>query len=519
MSVSIHLHSKIDRGNEGEEIRVSEKEERTCAVQGVNVFLTRGSLLLDAKTDFQLACLVVCAVGNGDEFLVFTATSDGEPGLEITLHGCCVVCTILAPSCTASMKIRHTQRSGNDVDDLVRQAKALVELFRRGQHALKRLPRLLGVSDEELLDLLKLVYPENTPRVLSVRASLFPEVGRVPSVLDGQVCGAEPLLRVQGGDGLLGGGDEVLVCLGLVLALGDLVQLVVEVGQLGCLGHLVAEHEERRLVGGVALVEEELEAVVDEGEVEEETVACQTVAPVADNLDAALRVVAVQSCEDAVVGDAVLLELGLPLLGRPCLDDSVVVLGGRDRDVLVDVVANRLGLLVESDELLRSLLFLGGLLLLQLRHLGEELIGALLGLLLLPDLLLQPVYLRANLRGGILCLAVVLEQLDDLVDNLDGRMALALRLADLLWVTAALCDKVVAVYPAMLACLRLVVAENGKRPCRPSAADKGRGLHVKHLVSRVQVCAVSIARVQVVAARGHTNVVVRYGALRLSQGP
>jgi hypothetical protein len=47
---------------------------------------------------------------------------------------------------------------------------------------------------------------------------------------------------------------------------------------------------------------------------------------------------------------------------------------------------------------------------------------------------------------------VVLEQGNDLVYDLDGRMAFALRLADLLWVTAALLDKVVAVYPAMLAC-------------------------------------------------------------------
>jgi hypothetical protein len=45
---------------------------------------------------------------------------------------------------------------------------------------------------------------------------------------------------------------------------------------------------------------------------------------------------------------------------------------------------------------------------------------------------------------------VVLEQLDDFVYDLDGRMALALGVADLLWVAAALCDKVVAVYPAML---------------------------------------------------------------------
>lgn len=180
-----------------------------------------------------------------------------------------------------------------------------------------------------------------------------------------------------------------------------------------------------------------------------------------------------------MVRDAVLLELGLPVLRRPCLDDSVVVLGARYRDVLVYVVADRLGLLVERDELLRSLVLLGCLLLLQLRHLGEELIGALLCLLLLPDLLLQPVYLRADLGGGILCLAVVLEQLNDLVDNLDGRMALALRLADLLWVAAALCNKVVAVYPAMLACLRCLWEQIIKQA---DSWDQRADLHVKHLV-------------------------------------
>jgi hypothetical protein len=57
------------------------------------------------------------------------------------------------------------------------------------------------------------------------------------------------------------------------------------------------------LVGRVALVEEKLETIVDEGEVEEETVACEAVAPVADDFDAALGVVAGKSCEDAVVWD------------------------------------------------------------------------------------------------------------------------------------------------------------------------------------------------------------------------
>ena len=65
----------------------------TCAVQSVNVFLARSSLLLDAKSNLQLARLVVGAVGNGHEFLVLAATGDGEPGLEIALHGGRVVCT------------------------------------------------------------------------------------------------------------------------------------------------------------------------------------------------------------------------------------------------------------------------------------------------------------------------------------------------------------------------------------------------------------------------------------------
>jgi hypothetical protein len=43
------------------------------------------------------------------------------------------------------------------------------------------------MCEQELLDLLELVYPENAPGVLAVRASLFPEVCGVTSVLDGQL--------------------------------------------------------------------------------------------------------------------------------------------------------------------------------------------------------------------------------------------------------------------------------------------------------------------------------------------
>jgi hypothetical protein len=66
-------------------------------------------------------------------------------------------------------------------------------------------------------------------------------------------------------------------------------------------------------------------------------------------------------------------------------------------------------------------------------------------------LLLQGIDGGPDLCGIVLCFAVVFEVRDDLVDDLEGRVALALGIADLLWVAAALLDEVVAVYPAVLA--------------------------------------------------------------------
>lgn len=42
-------------------------------------------------------------------------------------------------------------------------------------------------------------------------AHLLPEAGRQPRVLDGQILRPQPLVPVQGGDGLLRGGDQVLL--------------------------------------------------------------------------------------------------------------------------------------------------------------------------------------------------------------------------------------------------------------------------------------------------------------------
>ena len=49
------------------------------------------------------------------------------------------------------------------------------------------------------------MYPKDAPRVFAVRAGLLSEVGRVACVLDREVFVAQPLLRVQGADGLFRG--------------------------------------------------------------------------------------------------------------------------------------------------------------------------------------------------------------------------------------------------------------------------------------------------------------------------
>lgn len=178
--------------------------------------------------------------------------------------------------------------------------------------------------------LLELVDTEDTPCILTVRTGLLSEASAVSSVLDGQIFVLQPLGFVESRQRLLRGCDQVLVGL-LRTVLSDLVQLLVKLLKLGGLCHGVAVHEEGGHVGLVALVEEELEAVVDERKVEEETVASQAVASVASDLDTTLRVIAVQTGKDFVVGQAVLL-CDLDTLRGPIADQLVVVLVVADRD-------------------------------------------------------------------------------------------------------------------------------------------------------------------------------------------
>lgn len=155
-------------------------------VEAVDIRLLDVGLLLDAEADLEVAGLVIGAVGARDELLELALV--GEPGLEVELLGGRVV-----------------ERARDDGDDAVGDAKGLVEGLAVGDHVVKHLPRLLGLRDAELLHLGELVHAEDAPHVLAVRARLLAEAGRVAGVLEGQVLGLEPLVAVEGGDGLLGG--------------------------------------------------------------------------------------------------------------------------------------------------------------------------------------------------------------------------------------------------------------------------------------------------------------------------
>ena len=190
-------------------------------------------------------------------------------------------------------------------------------------------------------NLFKLVDTEDAPGIFSVRSSLLPVACAVTGIpisfvskensisdkralLDGQVLILEPLAIVQGGQWLLGGSNEVLISR-LILALSNLIQLFVELLELRSLRHKILEHELRGLVRCVALVEEELQTIVDQSQVEEKTVAGQAVSTVANNLNTTLWVISIETSQHFVVGEAAWL-LHLGALGGPCLDQLVVCL-------------------------------------------------------------------------------------------------------------------------------------------------------------------------------------------------
>lgn len=178
-------------------------------------------------------------------------------------------------------------------------------------------------------------------------------------------------------DGLLRSGNEVLLVLGLTIH--HLVQLLIELLKLSGLAHLVLDHELRCLQGGVVALRKELQAIVDEGLVEEYAPLSKEVAAVANHLDTTIRVIAVETEENFVMGENLLL-LYRDALGRPCSFNHVVVLIVANRDRFVHVVADGLNLLLQNGVLLSSRFNKGLLLLLERNLLLEKIVGILLGL-------------------------------------------------------------------------------------------------------------------------------------------
>ena len=255
-------------------------------VKCVHVLLLDLSLELVSETDLESAGLIVRAVRAGDKLLVLALV--WEPGLKIVLLGGSVV-----------------EGAGNDLNNTVWDTEGLVELFRVSDHLLEGLPGLLWIGEDELLDLLELVDTENSPCVASVGAGLSAVAGGEAGVLDWELLWHDPLVCVESRDWLLRGGNEVLVVDGISVL--DLVKLLVEILELGGLGHVVLQHELWSLESSVSSGVQEFEAVVDHGLVEEHTPVSQEVSTVADNLDTALWVVTIQASEDLVVGKAIAL--------------------------------------------------------------------------------------------------------------------------------------------------------------------------------------------------------------------
>ncbi|GIX65561.1 RNA 3'-terminal phosphate cyclase [Babesia caballi] len=244
------------------------------AVEHVAVLPLR-SVLLEVL-GVEVAGLVVGAVGAGDELTVRTHL--GEVRLEVVLLGGSVV-----------------ERAGHDGNDPVGQVERLVKRPRNGDHLLVMLRRVLRAADDELLDLLELVNPEDAPQVPPVGAGLPSEAGRNAGVLERQLLDGVRFVLVERHNGLLAGGNEeelfALVVLvldaggwSLVLGVvgrgaigvpkrGNAVKRLLKVRELGTVAHDVLLHEVGRHDRLVAPPTEEVHAVLEQRHVQQTPVA------------------------------------------------------------------------------------------------------------------------------------------------------------------------------------------------------------------------------------------------------
>jgi hypothetical protein len=104
------------------------------------------------------------------------------------------------------------------------------------------------------------------------------------------------------------------------------------------------------LVRLVATLPEKFKSVIHKRKVQEKTITRQTIATVADDLDSALRIIAIQSSKDLMMRQAIRL-LGNKIIRRPCSDNGVIILGDT-----INIILDRSAV---SNESPTSLLLIG----------------------------------------------------------------------------------------------------------------------------------------------------------------
>lgn len=212
--------------------------------------------------------LVVSAVRAGDKF------SEGviarEPSFQIVFHRCSIV-----------------KLSRNNINDLIVEAKSLVELLRSSNHSLEFVPGLVRFAENELLNLFKLMHSKDSPDISARRTSLLSETGGDTSISLGEIRRLYPFLIMHGRDRLLRSCDQVKRL--VVVSTLNLIQVFGEVGKLACLFHDTLLHEIGRLHLCIFIFVQFVQSVVDESLVEHDSEALEVVAAMTCNTGASFH--------------------------------------------------------------------------------------------------------------------------------------------------------------------------------------------------------------------------------------
>ena len=163
---------------------VNEFELALCALSGLT---SRGPV-----TDVGAARLKGFKVGAGRNLPVKLLA--GKPDLEIEGLG-----------------RGETGVAGAKKNAAIGKAEGLENLFGVAGEALVLAVGVFGARELDHLDFLKLMLPDDAPRVLARGSSFGAEAGRVGRESDGQAGFVEDFVAVEIGDGNLGGGDEPVV--------------------------------------------------------------------------------------------------------------------------------------------------------------------------------------------------------------------------------------------------------------------------------------------------------------------